>query len=257
MIKLIADYHTHTIFSHGKGTIEQNVEAAIKKGLKRIGIADHGFQHIGYGVSLKDVMKIRKTIDSLNQIFQRDIEILMGVEANLIGLDGEIDIPDEYLKIYDILLVGFHKAVVPFSVKDGWYLFIKNGFSTIMPFLQADVRKRNTDVFIRAIERYNIDIITHPGAKINIDTRRLAQAAASKNTALEINAHHGFMTVEYVKIAMEEKARFVINSDAHHPSDIGNFEKGVCIAVQAGLPSDWIMNAEGSRVPELQSEMQH
>ena len=31
MYKLIADYHTHTIYSHGEGTILENVEAARKK----------------------------------------------------------------------------------------------------------------------------------------------------------------------------------------------------------------------------------
>lgn len=36
MYKLVADYHTHTRYSHGKGTILENVEAAKKKGLKRL-----------------------------------------------------------------------------------------------------------------------------------------------------------------------------------------------------------------------------
>jgi predicted metal-dependent phosphoesterase TrpH len=33
---LVADYHTHTRYSHGKGTILENVEAARKKGLKKL-----------------------------------------------------------------------------------------------------------------------------------------------------------------------------------------------------------------------------
>ena len=40
--KMTFDYHTHTIFSHGKGTIADNVEAARSKGLKGIAITDHG-----------------------------------------------------------------------------------------------------------------------------------------------------------------------------------------------------------------------
>ncbi|WDC83585.1 PHP domain-containing protein [Caloramator sp. mosi_1] len=46
MIKIIGDYHTHTIYSHGKGTIEDNVKAAINKGLKEIVISDHGPGHM-------------------------------------------------------------------------------------------------------------------------------------------------------------------------------------------------------------------
>jgi len=60
--------------------------------------------------------------------------------------------------------------------------------------------------------------------------------------ALEINASHGFMTAEYVKIAMEEGASFVINSDAHIPQNVGVFDKGIRIAEEAGLPPERIIN---------------
>ena len=42
-MKILADYHTHTIYSHGKGTIEDNVKVAISKGIETIGISDHGY----------------------------------------------------------------------------------------------------------------------------------------------------------------------------------------------------------------------
>ena len=47
----LGDYHTHTIYSHGKGTVEENVRQAIKMGLKEIAITDHGFRHMMYNVS--------------------------------------------------------------------------------------------------------------------------------------------------------------------------------------------------------------
>ena len=33
-----SDYHTHTVYSHGKGRIEDNVRAAIQRGLKVSGL---------------------------------------------------------------------------------------------------------------------------------------------------------------------------------------------------------------------------
>ena len=42
MIEIIADMHTHTVHSHGTGTVEDNVKAAISAGLQQIVISDHG-----------------------------------------------------------------------------------------------------------------------------------------------------------------------------------------------------------------------
>ena len=92
------------------------------------------------------------------------------------------------------------------------------------------MRQINTMALIRAIEKYPIKILTHPGAKIDIDTRMLAKKAAELGVALEINASHGFMTEEYVRIALEEGAVFAINSDAHSPDQVGDFQRGLQIA---------------------------
>ena len=47
---LTADYHTHTPYSHGKNTVMENAVAAQKLSLKAVGITDHGFNHIIFGL---------------------------------------------------------------------------------------------------------------------------------------------------------------------------------------------------------------
>ena len=47
-MEILADYHTHTVYSHGKGSIEDNVKVAISKGIKKIGISDHGYKNVAY-----------------------------------------------------------------------------------------------------------------------------------------------------------------------------------------------------------------
>ena len=41
-MKINYDLHTHTIYSHGKGTIEENAQAAKEKGLEGIAITGKG-----------------------------------------------------------------------------------------------------------------------------------------------------------------------------------------------------------------------
>ncbi len=242
-MKLFADYHTHTIYSHGKGTIRENVEEAVRKGLREIVISDHGPGHFTYGVKIKNIKKMRKEIEELKKEYN-NIDIRLGVEANLIGYKGDIDVREEDIKLFDKLLVGYHNGAIPSSLGDFYKLFIRNWLSKILPPLRESNRRIITQAMINAINRYKIDIITHPGAKADMDTRELARAAAKRRTVLEINASHGFMTVEYVKIAMKEGVMFAIDSDAHRPQDVGNFQRGIQIALDAGLPASRIVNAE-------------
>ena len=81
-MEILADYHTHTVYSHGKGSIEDNVKVAISKGIKKIGISDHGYKNVAYGVKIDDFEKMREEIDILNEKYKNQIEILLGVECN-------------------------------------------------------------------------------------------------------------------------------------------------------------------------------
>ena len=44
--RMIYDHHTHTVYSHGKGTIEDNVRVASEKGHSSIAITDQGPCHL-------------------------------------------------------------------------------------------------------------------------------------------------------------------------------------------------------------------
>ncbi|MCG4586244.1 PHP domain-containing protein, partial [Anaerosalibacter bizertensis] len=186
-MNIIGDYHTHTIYSHGKGTIRDNVEEAFKKGLKEIAICDHGPGHFTYGIKREDIKKMRKEIDELNKEFQpKGLKILLGVEANIIRYDGTIDVDDEIIEFLDILLLGYHFGALPGTFKDGYKLYILNFLSKVIPKVRKNVMEMNTLALIKAMDRYPIDIITHPGSKVYVDIRRLARKAKEKDIALEI-----------------------------------------------------------------------
>ena len=78
---LTADYHTHTPYSHGKNTIEENVARAKELGLKEIGITDHGFSHVAFGLHRKEVSAYKAECEAAEQKY--GIKVLVGIEANI------------------------------------------------------------------------------------------------------------------------------------------------------------------------------
>jgi putative hydrolase len=242
LIKLYADYHTHTVFSHGTGSIMDNVIAARKKGLTEIAITDHGIRHFAYGVRKKDIARMREEVDKINAT-ESGIKVLLGMECNIISTDGDIDMYDDIRKYLDILLVGFHMMVLPKTVKDAVGIYGRNYMSKMFSLGNERVKQINTESMIKAIKRHKIDIITHPGTRIPLDTTLIAREAAKAGTALEINSHSSYMRAEHVIAAAGEGAKFVINSDAHSPEDVGRLQNGLDIAIEAGLSSEQIINA--------------
>ncbi|WP_430885528.1 PHP domain-containing protein [Fusibacter sp. JL216-2] len=240
-MRILSDYHTHTTYSHGIGTIEENVEAARKVGLKILAISDHGPGHMGFGIKKRKYKEMRQVIDEMNAKYD-DIEVLLGLEANVLDVDGHLDVDEEILKLNDILLAGYHFGSRPVRLVRDMIHHANNYFSK-EGVANKKLMEANTVSLINAMKRYDIDILTHPGAKGPIDVKRVAQVASETNTALEINASHGFLTLDQIKEAMAYDIKFSINSDAHHPRDIGNFKKAIDRANAAGLSYDRVINA--------------
>ena len=116
-MQILADYHTHTKYSHGKGTIEENVLEAISKGIKTIGISDHGYKHLAYGIKLNDIYKMREEIDKLNEKYS-NIEILLGMECNILDSYGNIDINDKIITcLYGKGKVYFFSSALKTSIE--------------------------------------------------------------------------------------------------------------------------------------------
>ncbi|SHK21664.1 putative hydrolase [Anaerobranca californiensis DSM 14826] len=239
-MKIIGDYHTHTKYSHGKGTIEENVVMAIKRGLKEIGIAEHGPRVLFVGVSEKKLHKIADEIENLRTKY-KEIKILFNIEANLIDIHGNIDVPPSILPRLDMLLVGFHPNILP------TYHYLPLAYNNFLASFSSHnlekARKLNTMALVNAVNKYKIDIITHPGHRIHIDTGLLAKACANRNTALEINCRQGEKIKDFVEVALKEGVKFYINSDAHKPEDVGNFEEGIEIAKKLNIPKEFIVNS--------------
>lgn len=251
-IKLYGDYHTHTIYSsgphgnlgrHATGSIEDNVKKAYELGLKEIAITDHGLGHYMFGVKEKNLPIIRKEIDSLNEIYiPKGLKIYMGVEANLMDMNGTVDLNDDVMKYFDIILMGFHYGVRGDSMFEQYKLSVVPQIAKISKRWRERTTEDITDAYIKAIEHYPINIITHPGDKIPVNIVRLAKACAERDVALEINASHKYLSVEDIKNIKDINVKIYVNSDAHKSEDVGNVKEGIRRASEAGLDLKRIIN---------------
>ena len=107
-MKLIADLHTHTLFSsHAFNTVTEMITQAQKLGLKAIAITDHGpkMPDSGHVWHFINKNQLPKKMD--------DLVILYGAEANVMNIEGELDIGEYYLKDLDWVIASIHKEIIP------------------------------------------------------------------------------------------------------------------------------------------------
>lgn len=246
MIKCIGDYHTHSEYSHGRGTIKGNIEQAIAKGLQELAITDHGpraWNFIRLGVrDEEELLGIRDKINRL-QLEYPKIKLYSGVEANIINRDGEIDLPNSILDQLDIIAVGFHLLIYPPNLTSLKDIIVNNRIIyKYFPDKREEIRYFNTEIIIKTVQKNKIDFITHPGYGIDIDTYELAKVCAEEDTYLEINARHVKELENYIKVAAKTDVKFIINSDAHSPIEIGEFSDALRIVKKLNIPLERIVN---------------
>ena len=249
---IIADYHTHTVFSHGKGTIEENVERARAVGLKEIAITDHGLHHIAFGLRKKKVEKMRVIVDGLNKKYD-DIKILLGVEANFISRNGTIDIKPHQFEYFDIVLCGFHKVVWGENLVETIKFIGKNDFMQVLK--KADkpsLVKTNTKILIEAVMNNPIDVLTHPNHDMVIDPVELAKVARDYGTYFELNGKKINVSDEILQKVADTGVEFIINSDAHSPNRVGEVELPLSVMKRVGIKESQIANFK--KIPKFRSQ---
>jgi putative hydrolase len=244
MWRAIADFHTHTKYSAAEGgSIRDNALAAKEAGLETLGIADHGPANWGH-FRLTDNAVFERILRESREVKREisGIEILAGVEANIVSYEGDLDVSLEMQGKLDQVLAGFHLSVIPKRLQEGIKFAAYRTWGDLSPQLRRKARNENTKAMIEAVYKNEIDIITHPGLRIHIDTPELARACAKNETALEINSKHGAETVEFIKTAAAVGVKFAIGSDAHCPQDVGGLRPGIRAAQMAGLKAEQIIN---------------
>ncbi|HPG91902.1 MAG TPA: PHP domain-containing protein [Clostridia bacterium] len=235
---IFGDFHTHSKFSDGSGTIEENYAVAVTKGLKQLGCTEHGLRHIAFGTKRRNLPIERKIVDKLNE--KNEIEVLLGIEANIFTSKGEIDLlPNDY-QWFDFIVAAYHKTATNPSVLDYLKFNAKGLF-------RKEFTKKEIQVFtksyVKAICSGKVDIISHLFYGMPMDTKQIAQAAADHGVFIELNGKKVSIPDEDINILAEnKKVKFIINSDAHSPSRVGDFSVPMAVVERLGIDKNRITN---------------
>ena len=83
------------------------------------------------------------------------MELLLGVELNIIDFNGKVDLPTRYIKEMDIVIASLHT-----------------------PCIQPGTLEENTNALIKCCENPYIHIIGHPDdGSYELDMKRVVKAA--------------------------------------------------------------------------------
>ena len=230
-MNFILDLHCHTISSgHAYSTLTENAAHAAAIGLTHMGIADHGPNMPG-GAHLFHFMNmgvLPKTIHGVN--------ILKGMEANIITYDGELDLPKMALEKMDFVIASLHRVVIPSGSKNA-----------------------NTRAIINAMQNPNVHIIGHPNdVSFDIDIEDVVKAAAATRTIIEINnsslipgsfRFDGYEDIKKtIALCKVYGVNILASSDAHFSQSVGQFDMAKPLIEAAGMPEELVVNTGADRL---------
>lgn len=224
--------------------MEDNIVAAIQKGLSIIGISDHGYAHMGFGMNYDKIQYMREEMDRLIEKYQDSgVKILLGVECNILDDSGNIDMDDKIRPYFDYIMAGYHFGSKPTHLVRG----MKNHFNNYLkPFKYKEI-EYNTRALINAMRNNDLFVLTHPGDKGDIDIDEVADVAVETNTFLEINERHKNLSVDQLIQIKDKKVKYMVGSDGHSPDHIGVFDNAIERILESGIDLCRVQNILGGR----------
>lgn len=199
------DYHVHSLnFSDGMCTIDEIARYAGEIGMKKIVITDHAQSDIdAAGLAKKNHRAAIKLWTNVHN----DVEVLFGVEADILNEKGDICAHIQGMQ-GDFIMLSCHKENY------------------------AGDRKKLTEAYINAINRHHeiIDCIGHLDVMFGdgVDVAKVVELANRYSIPLELNGkgiHQGISNLDALKTILSKADRIYVNSDAHRLSDLRDFRK--------------------------------
>ncbi|HEX3131840.1 MAG TPA: DNA polymerase/3'-5' exonuclease PolX [Thermoanaerobaculia bacterium] len=222
---LRGDLHMHSVWSDGRNTIEEMVEACAARGYEYMVISDHS-KALAMTNGL-DAYRLREQWKEIAEVQARhpEIRILRSMEVDILA-DGSLDLEDEMLAGLDLVLVSLH-----------------SGLS-----LPGD---QQTERVLRALEHPEVNVFCHPTARIinrrkpvEMDVDLVLRRAAELGVVVELNSspHRLDLKDDHLRLAKRLGCRVVISTDSHKPTELDLMRCGIEQARRAGLEPGDVIN---------------
>ena len=233
----LSDLHTHTIVSgHAYTTLLENINYCAENGIKILGTSEHGpampnAPHLWYFGNLRVVPR------TINGVI-----LLKGAEANILDINGNIDVTPHESQYLDYMIASFHECV-----------------------FEPDSLENNMKALFNTIDRNDkVEIIGHIGNKnYNLDYEAVVKKAKEKNIMIEINncsiigsSRKGSdkNCQKIAELCKQYGTKIIISSDAHICYSIGNFEPTIDMLNSINFPENLIMNDPDKLIAHLKSK---
>ena len=229
-MNLIADLHCHTIFSkHAYNTLRDNLNVAAKRNFKAIAVTDHGI-----GMPDSPTLSYFENLTSLPR-YVESICLLRGVEANIMDVQGRLDMPEQVMESLDLVIASFHTT----CAKPG-------------------TREEHTNAYLNVAKNPHVHIIGHSGTpEFCYDYEEVIPVFKKYNKIVEINAHTFICRQKSVEncrrialLCKEHRVPVMVNSDAHSEFEVGQWEKALTMLSSIDFPEELVINSSWERLKD-------
>ena len=224
------DLHMHTTATDGRATLEEMAEAARALGYEYIAITDHSKAiAMAFGLDETRVVDFARTVRKVNESGDLGIRIFAGLECDIMK-DGSMDIAWDALAELDIVIGSVHSHM------------------NLEP-------EAMTERMLRALECPHLTAIGHPTGRLllhrdpfTFDFDKVISEAVRRGVWLEVNASPERLDLNatHIRAAKAKGAKFLVSTDAHHPSHLLNMRYGILTARRGGLEPEDILNTSSA-----------
>lgn len=221
------DWHVHSTFSDGEGSLEQNADAARRRGLHHLGCVDH------VRSSSRWVPEYVEAVRALREQLDPRFTVTAGVEAKLLDCDGTLDLPPRKDREgVDLIVIADHAVPTPSgpmkpadvaaAIKGGALAAHEAASWVVSSTVAAMRRHHGAQVahLFSVLPKAGMSPadVPEPALVDLIDTAREARCS------VEINERWQTPSAAIATAFARSGVRLVASTDAHSPAGVGVYQ---------------------------------